>query len=136
MLFNSIDFAIFLPIVFVLYWFVTTKSLKLQNILIVVASYVFYGWWDWRFLSLLLFSTLVDYVIGRLQIREQNEEYFLNENAFQQLVKQRYSGVVFLDFSNFYLPDSCYKDYRHLNYYGSLVFSKKFNNFISDSLIN
>lgn len=72
MLFNSIDFAIFLPIVFVLYWFVTTKSLKLQNILIVVASYVFYGWWDWRFLSLLLFSTLVDYVIGRLQIREQN----------------------------------------------------------------
>ena len=64
MLFNSIDFAIFLPIVFVLYWFVTSKSLKLQNFLIVVASYVFYGWWDWRFLSLIFFSTIVDYLVG------------------------------------------------------------------------
>ena len=65
MLFNSIDFAIFLPIVFILYWFVTNKNLKLQNLLIVVASYVFYGWWDWRFLSLIIFSTLVDYTVGR-----------------------------------------------------------------------
>ena len=65
MLFNSIDFAIFLPIVFVLYWFVINKNLKYQNALIAIASYVFYGWWDWRFLSLILFSTLVDYFIGR-----------------------------------------------------------------------
>ncbi len=61
MLFNSIDFAIFLPIVFILYWFVTNKNLKWQNLLIVAASYLFYGWWDWRFLSLILFSTIVDY---------------------------------------------------------------------------
>jgi alginate O-acetyltransferase complex protein AlgI len=66
MLFNSVDFAIFLPVVFVLYWFVTNKSLKVQNTLIVAASYLFYGWWDWRFLSLILFSTLVDYSIGIL----------------------------------------------------------------------
>jgi D-alanyl-lipoteichoic acid acyltransferase DltB (MBOAT superfamily) len=64
MLFNSFDFAIFLPIVFVLYWFVMARNLKLQNLLIVVASYVFYGWWDWRFLSLILFSTLTDYWIA------------------------------------------------------------------------
>ena len=64
MLFNSIDFAIFLPIVFGLYWFVFNHNLKLQNLLIVVASYLFYGWWDWRFLSLILFSTLVDYSVG------------------------------------------------------------------------
>ncbi|MEM7104917.1 MAG: MBOAT family O-acyltransferase [Bacteroidota bacterium] len=64
MLFNSLDFAIFLPVVFLLYWFVTNKHLKLQNTLIVVASYFFYGWWDWRFLSLIMFSTLVDYTIG------------------------------------------------------------------------
>jgi D-alanyl-lipoteichoic acid acyltransferase DltB (MBOAT superfamily) len=64
-LFNSIDFALFLPIVFILYWFVTNKSLKIQNLLIVVASYVFYGWWDWRFLSLIIFSTIVDYTVGR-----------------------------------------------------------------------
>ncbi len=49
MLFNSIEFAIFLPVVFILYWFVTSKALKLQNLLIVAASYLFYGWWDWRF---------------------------------------------------------------------------------------
>lgn len=65
MIFNSIDFSIFLPIVFLLYWFVTNKNLKLQNFLIVIASYVFYCWWDWRFLSLIIFSTLVDYAIGR-----------------------------------------------------------------------
>ena len=64
MLFNSIDFAIFLPIVFILYWFVTQKSLKVQNILLLIASYVFYGWWDWRFLSLIIFSSFVDYYIG------------------------------------------------------------------------
>jgi D-alanyl-lipoteichoic acid acyltransferase DltB (MBOAT superfamily) len=64
MLFNSLDFAVFLPIVFILYWFVTNKNLKFQNLLIVVASYVFYGWWDWRFLSLIFFSTIVDYSVG------------------------------------------------------------------------
>ncbi|OGS71075.1 MAG: acyltransferase [Flavobacteria bacterium RIFCSPLOWO2_12_FULL_35_11] len=73
MLFNSIDFAIFLPIVFILYWFVTTKNLKLQNFLIVVSSYVFYGWWDWRFLSLIVFSTLVDYLVGIMLSKEENE---------------------------------------------------------------
>jgi alginate O-acetyltransferase complex protein AlgI len=65
MLFNSIDFALFLPLVFFLYWYVFNKNLRTQNFLIVLASYFFYGWWDWRFLSLILFSTLVDYFIGK-----------------------------------------------------------------------
>lgn len=72
MLFNSIDFAIFLPIVFILYWFFTNHNLKLQNLLIVLASYLFYGWWDWRFLSLILFSTIVDYTIGVLLSKQEN----------------------------------------------------------------
>jgi len=72
MLFNSIDFAIFLPIVFVLYWFVTDKNLKLQNFLIVAASYLFYGWWDWRFLSLILFSSLVDYFVSIGLLKQEN----------------------------------------------------------------
>ncbi|WP_224997301.1 MBOAT family protein [Cesiribacter sp. SM1] len=72
MIFNSIDFAIFLPIVFVLYWFVTNKNLRLQNFLIVIASYLFYGWWDWRFLSLVIFSTAVDYSLG-LFIEKQED---------------------------------------------------------------
>ena len=64
MLFNSVDFAIFLPIVFVLYWFITNKNLKVQNALLIMASYLFYGWWDWRFLSLIIFSSSVDYLVG------------------------------------------------------------------------
>ena len=64
MLFNSVEFIIFLPIVFVLYWFVVKKNLKLQNSLLLIASYVFYGWWDWRFLFLLIFLSIVNYYIG------------------------------------------------------------------------
>ena len=73
MIFNSIDFAIFLPIVFILYWFVTSKSLRLQNFLIVAASYLFYGWWDWRFLSLVVFSTLVDYSLGIAMHKQEDQ---------------------------------------------------------------
>ncbi len=64
MLFNSVDFAIFLPIVFILYWFITNENLKIQNGLLVLASYFFYGYWDWRFLTLIVFSSFVDYLIG------------------------------------------------------------------------
>lgn len=73
MLFNSIDFAIFLPIVFVLYWFVANRNLKSQNLLIVLTSYLFYGWWDWRFLSLLFLSTIVDYSVGLGLSKEENQ---------------------------------------------------------------
>ena len=65
MLFNSLDFAIFLPVVFLLYWFTNGFSLKIQNVLLLLASYLFYGWWDWRFLSLIILSTLIDFLIGR-----------------------------------------------------------------------
>ena len=73
MIFNSLDFAIFLPVVFLLYWFVAQKSIKFQNILIVIASYVFYGWWDWRFLSLIIFSTVLDYTIGQ-KLRNEKQQ--------------------------------------------------------------
>jgi len=73
MLFNSIDFAIFLPVVFTLYWLLRNKNLKLQNLLVVVSSYVFYGWWDWRFLSLIIFSTIVDYFVGNKLRNEENQ---------------------------------------------------------------
>jgi alginate O-acetyltransferase complex protein AlgI len=64
MLFNSLSFAIFLPIIFALYWFVFNRSLKWQNILLLVASYYFYACWDYRFLFLLVFSTVLDYYTG------------------------------------------------------------------------
>jgi alginate O-acetyltransferase complex protein AlgI len=73
MLFNSINFAIFLPIVFFLYWFATNKSLKLQNILLLIASYFFYACWDWRFLFLLIFSILLDYFTGIKMSESKNK---------------------------------------------------------------
>ena len=73
MLFNSSAFLLFLPTVFLLYWFVFNKTLKFQNFFILTSSYVFYGWWDFRFLSLILLSTIVDYFIG-LNIPRQNSE--------------------------------------------------------------
>lgn len=73
MLFNSISFAIFLPIVFFLYWFMTNKNLKLQNLLLLVASYYFYACWDWRFMFLLMFSTFLDYYTG-LKIEESKNQ--------------------------------------------------------------
>jgi len=64
MLFNSIEFAVFLPIVFILYWLLPRKDVKYQNVLVLIASYYFYGCWDWRFLGLLCFSTLLDFYSG------------------------------------------------------------------------
>ncbi len=65
MLFNSLDFFIFLPVVFVVYWFISYKSLQVQNLFVLAASYIFYGLWDWRFLFLILASTVVDFFVGR-----------------------------------------------------------------------
>lgn len=64
MLFNSIDFAIFLPIFFFIYWFIGKENTKLQNVFILLGSYLFYAWWDWKFLFLIILSTLIDYFIG------------------------------------------------------------------------
>ena len=64
MLFNSFQFFIFLPIVFVVYWYVLKNSLRGQNIFILLASYVFYAWWDYRFLSLIVISSLIDFFAG------------------------------------------------------------------------
>lgn len=65
MLFNSFEFLLFLPIVFLLYWFIF-KPLKWQNLLILTSSYIFYGWWDWRFLILIVFTSFCSYGSGLL----------------------------------------------------------------------
>jgi len=63
MLFNSFEFLIFFPLVFIAYWLLH-KSYKAQNIFLLIASYVFYAWWDWRFLSLIVLSSFIDFVAG------------------------------------------------------------------------
>ena len=74
MLFNLLEFAIFLPIVFIIYWFVLQKNLKLQNLFIVVVSYIFYGWWDYRFLFLIALTSFCSWLSGVLieKVRERS----------------------------------------------------------------
>lgn len=62
MLFNSFEFLVFLPIVFIVYWMILGKNLRLQNLFVIVASYAFYGWWDWRFLFLITFTTICSFL--------------------------------------------------------------------------
>ena len=69
MVFNSVEFALFLPVVFLLYWFVFGRSLRWQNLFVVAASYVFYGWWDWRFLLLIAFTSFCSWGSGMLMAR-------------------------------------------------------------------
>ena len=64
MLFSTLTFFVFLPITFLLYWFVFNKKLAWQNTFLLLASYVFYGWWSWKFMGLLFLSTLIDYSFG------------------------------------------------------------------------
>ena len=97
MLFNSIEFAFFLPIVFILYWFVFNKKLKTQNILLLVSSYVFYGWWDWRFLFLILFSSFIDFVLG---IKLSKSESKLNRKLL--LLTSVAVNIGFLGFFKYY----------------------------------
>ncbi|QZK89636.1 MBOAT family protein [Flavobacterium sp. CHNK8] len=73
MFFNSLAFAVFLPIVFILYWFVCNKNKSYQNALLIIASYYFYSCWDWRFLFLLIFSTFLDYYTG-IQIEKSSNK--------------------------------------------------------------
>src|SRR5210317_1459678 len=69
MLFNSIEFPIFLTLAFLLYWFVLDNHRNWQNLFLLVISYIFYGWWDWRYLGLIAVSSLVDYVVGKSIIK-------------------------------------------------------------------
>ncbi|MDW5288846.1 MBOAT family O-acyltransferase [Formosa sp. PL04] len=103
MLFNSIDFAVFLPIVFILYWFVCNTKLSIQNLLIVAASYFFYAWWDWRFLSLIFFSTTVDYFIGLALSKHQDE--FKRKLLLWTSVSVNLGMLGFFKYYNFFLEN-------------------------------
>ncbi len=83
MLFNSFEFLLFLPIVFLLYWFVFgsyapkwlrwLSNMRMQNLFIVVVSYIFYGWWDWRFLLLIALTTFCSWLSGLLIVSAQKQ---------------------------------------------------------------
>ena len=88
MLFNSIEFLIFLPIVFAIYWLLG-KRLKLQNAFVVLASYVFYGWWDWRFLILIAITSFCSWGSGLLIANNsKNLTEYLGGGAKRSIRKQ------------------------------------------------
>ncbi len=101
MLFNTLEFSIFLPLVFLIYWFVVNKNIKVQNLFLLFASYVFYGWWDYRFLGLIIFSSTVDFLIG---LKLSKEEKTFNRKALlflSLLINLGFLG--FFKYYNFFL---------------------------------
>jgi D-alanyl-lipoteichoic acid acyltransferase DltB (MBOAT superfamily) len=100
MLFNSLDFAIFFPIVFILYW-VLAKNLTLRNVLILIASYVFYGWWDWRFLILIVISSLVDFLVGKAIDKTDNKAKRKSFLVISLLVNLGF--LVYFKYTNFFI---------------------------------
>jgi alginate O-acetyltransferase complex protein AlgI len=101
MLFNSVSFAIFLPIVFILYWFVFNKSIRQQNLLLFIASYLFYGWWDWRFLILLAISTIADFIIGLQTHKKENDKH--RKNLFILSLCINLGLLCFFKYFNFFV---------------------------------
>ncbi len=80
MIFNSVDFGIFFPLVFVIYYIFFSQNSKPRNIYLIAVSYLFYGWWDWRFLSLIILSSIADFITGQLIFKsnhERNRKYLL-----------------------------------------------------------
>lgn len=102
MLFNSLTFLFFLPIVFFLYWFVCTRSLRLQNLLVVVVSYIFYGWWDWRFLILIAFTSAWAFSVGLIEFRRNvGSKWLLASSLIVNL------GILgFFKYYNFFLEQA------------------------------
>tara|TARA_B100002052_G_scaffold217900_1_gene199873 strand:+ start:412 stop:1833 length:1422 start_codon:yes stop_codon:yes gene_type:complete len=106
MLFNSIEFLIFIIIFFVIYWFIIPKSKFHQNISLLIGSYIFYGWWDIRFLTLIIASTVLDYFVAKFiyaSKRDKNKNYGLFLSVFFNL-----SLLFIFKYFNFFL-DSFYQ---------------------------
>nr|WP_200980437.1 MBOAT family O-acyltransferase [Echinicola sp. 20G] len=101
MLFNSLEFAFFLPIVFFVYWLLLNKNTKLQNIWLLISSYFFYGWWDWRFLFLVFFSSIVDYTIG-LQLGKTDNDHKRKMLLFASLLTN-IGFLCYFKYFNFFL---------------------------------
>lgn len=99
MLFNSVEFFIFLPIVFSFYWLLN-RWLTIQNLFLVAASFLFYGWWDWRFLLLLLTSAGIDYLVA---IRLDKTENLFRRKFFLGLSLLGNLGILgFFKYFNFF----------------------------------
>lgn len=102
MLFNSLEFAIFLPIVFCLYWLLN-NHLKWQNFFVVVASYIFYGWWDWRFLILIAITSLCSWASGIFIEKSYRPKVWLTLNIIINLFI-----LSLFKYFNFFVSNFCH----------------------------
>lgn len=103
MIFNSFEFAVFLPLVFVVYWFALKDKRKLQNLFLVAASFLFYGWWDWRFLFLLIFSAGIDFFVG-IQLAKRSTEKSKRHLLFVSIITNL--GILgFFKYFNFFIDN-------------------------------
>lgn len=120
MIFNSIEFAYFLPIIFFVYWFFK-KDYGKQNIVILISSYIFYGWWDYRFLFLILFSTLVDFIIAK-NITSSNSKEIRKKLLFISIFIN--IGLLFLfKYYNFFITSFI----EGFTFFGSRLSPKRLN---------
>ncbi len=103
MLFNSIDFALFVPITFILYWYVFNKSIKWQNLFVVIASYWFYGVWNWKFLGLIFFSTVIDFFSARFLFRYSSE--FIRKTILSISIISNLGFLGFFKYYNFFIEN-------------------------------
>ncbi|MDR0765318.1 MAG: MBOAT family protein [Odoribacteraceae bacterium] len=106
MLFNSIDFAIFLPVVFSLYWFACNRGVLLQNLFTLAASYVFYGWWDWRFLILMTITIACSWASGlwmaRIKRQGKGDERTIKRRAKTVMIANIVLNLLILGFFKYY----------------------------------
>ena len=100
MLFNSLDFALFFPVVFLLYW-AFSGNIKSRNFFLILASYFFYGWWDWRFLFLIAISSAVDFLVGRrldLETKKHKRQLLLWLS-----ISVNIGALVYFKYANFFV---------------------------------
>ena len=101
MIFSTVEFAFFFPVVFLLYWFVFKRNLRTQNIFLIGASYFFYACWDWRFLGLIFLSSLIDYLVGK-QLGKISDQALRKRWLFLSLVVNL-GVLVYFKYANFFI---------------------------------
>ena len=101
MIFNSVDFAVFFILFFLLYWHVFNRNIKLQNLLVLGGSYLFYAWWDWRFLFLLIGSSVLTYLLGIYIASSKNEKQ--RKLLFYIGLLQGLGGLIYFKYFNFFV---------------------------------
>ena len=101
MLFNSLNFLLFICIFFSIYWFLLKKTTKGQNIFILIGSYIFYGWWDYRFLGLIFLSSLVDFFVG-INLGKSRDKKSRKLLIMASLMVNL-GGLVFFKYCNFFI---------------------------------